>query len=160
MFTFVFILWQTYAKTSEAVRDPSSSKKQAMRTSTTIEMIIEKTNTGYSAYAKDYPVASVGDTADELFDNMLEAMTLYFDEAKSPRKLSLQNLKITLDLPQFFEYYKIINTKALGERIGLNQTLLSQYINGHKKPSVKQVDKILQGLRDLGRELLQVDLRL
>jgi len=131
-----------------------------MKTALPIEMIIEKTNTGYSAFAKDYPVATVGDTAEELFDNMLEAMTLYYKEVKSPRKLTLQDLKLTLDLPEFFEYYKIINTKALGERIGLNQTLLSQYINGHKKPSVKQVQKILQGLRDLGRELLQVELQM
>lgn len=131
-----------------------------MKTPSSIEMIIEKTNTGYSAFAKDYPVATVGDTAEELFNNMLEAMTLYFQEAKSPRKLTLEDLKITLDLPQFFEYYKIINTKALGQRIGLNQTLLSQYINGHKKPSLKQVHKILQGLRDLGRELMQVDLQI
>lgn len=123
-------------------------------------MVIEKTNTGYSAFAKDYPVATVGDTAEDLFNNMLEAMGLYFEEANSARKLTLEDLKITLDLPQFFEYYKVINTKALGERIGLNQTLLSQYINGHKKPSLKQVQKILQGIRDLGRELMQVDLQL
>ena len=124
----------------------------------TIEMIIEKTNTGYSAFAKDYPVGTVGDTADELFNNMLEATNLYFQEARSDRKVTMHDLKITLDLPQFFEYYKIINTKALGERIGLNNTLLSQYINGHKKPSLKQVQKILQGIRDIGRELVQVDL--
>ncbi len=131
-----------------------------MKTAASIEMVIEKTNTGYSAFAKDYPVATVGDTAEDLFNNMLEAMGLYFEEANSARKLTLEDLKITLDLPQFFEYYKIINTKALGERIGLNQTLLSQYINGHKKPSLKQVQKILQGIRDLGRELMQVDLQL
>jgi predicted RNase H-like HicB family nuclease len=128
-----------------------------MKTAADIEMIIEKTNTGYSAFAKDYPVATVGDTAEELFNYMLEAMNLYFEEAKSPRKVTLQDLKMTLDLHQFFEYYKIINTKALGERIGVNQTLLSQYINGHKKPSVKQEQRILQGLRDLGRELMQVE---
>lgn len=130
-----------------------------MKSTLQIEMIIEKTSTGYSAFAKDYPVATVGDSAEELFNNMLEAMTIYFEEVKNPRELSLSDLKITLDLPQFFEYYKIINTKALGERIGLNQSLLSQYINGHKKPSLKQVQKILQGVRDLGRELMQVDLK-
>lgn len=121
-------------------------------------MIIEKTNTGYSAFAKDYPVGTVGHTSDELFNHMLEAMNLYFHEAGFDRKVTMHDLKITLDLPQFFEYYKIINTKALGERIGLNNTLLSQYINGHKKPSLKQVQKILQGIRDIGRELVQVDL--
>ncbi len=131
-----------------------------MKTTASIEMVIEKTNTGYSAFAKDYPVATVGDTAEELFNNMVEAMDLYFQEANSAGKVALDDLKITLDLPQFFEYYKIINTKALGARIGLNQTLLSQYINGHKKPSVKQVQKILQGIRDLGRELMQVDLQI
>jgi predicted RNase H-like HicB family nuclease len=123
-----------------------------------IAMIIEKTNTGYSAYAKDYPVATVGDTADELFKNMLEAVNIYFEEAKIDRIVTLEDLKITLDVPQFFEYFNIINAKALGNQIGLNKTLISQYVNGHKVPSEKQVRKITQGIRDLGKLFSHVDL--
>lgn len=40
----------------------------------------------------------------------------------------------------------------------MNPTLLSQYVNGVKKPSDKQVKKMLEGIKALGRELLQLDL--
>ncbi|WP_299291931.1 hypothetical protein [uncultured Mucilaginibacter sp.] len=45
-----------------------------------IEMIVEKTKTGYSAYAEKYPVYTVGTTLDELEINMLEVLNLYFKE--------------------------------------------------------------------------------
>ena len=43
-----------------------------------IEMIVERTKTGYSAYAKKYPVYTVCTTLDELKADMLEALNLYF----------------------------------------------------------------------------------
>lgn len=96
-----------------------------------IEMIIEKTKTGYSAYAKKYPVYTIGSSLDELKTNILEALNLHFEE--QGKVITEENLKITLDLPQFFEFYKVINAKALSERIGINQSLLAQYIKGIKK---------------------------
>ena len=44
-----------------------------------IEMIIEKTNTGYSAYADKYPVYTVGTSLEELKINMLDALNLFFE---------------------------------------------------------------------------------
>ncbi|MFH0760406.1 MAG: XRE family transcriptional regulator, partial [Bacteroidota bacterium] len=67
-------------------------------------------------------------------------------------------IKITLDLPQFFEFYKVINAKALSERIGMNQSLLAQYVHGHKKPSRAQTERILRGIQQLGRELADINL--
>jgi transcriptional regulator with XRE-family HTH domain len=55
-----------------------------------------------------------------------------------------------------FQYYKVINAKALSERIGMNQSLLAQYIKGIKKPSVAQTKRILQGVQQIGRELSEV----
>jgi len=98
-----------------------------------IEIIVERTKTGYSAYAVKYPVFTVGDNLDELKRNMLEGLNLYF-ETKG-KTIEPGDLKITLDLPQFFEFYKVINAKAFSERIDMNQSLLSQYINGNIKPS-------------------------
>lgn len=117
-----------------------------------IEMIVEKTKTGYSAYAKNYPAYTIGATLFELKENIIEALNLYFKN----KVISEKDLKITLDLPQFFEFYKIINAKALSERIGMNQSLLAQYITGIKKPSPNQVLRILQGIQQVGRELSQV----
>jgi len=71
--------------------------------------------------------------------------------------VSDKDIVILLDLQQFFEYYQEINAKSLSQRIGMNQTLLSQYINGIKKPSAKQVKKILEGVKALGRELTQLE---
>jgi len=119
-----------------------------------IEMIVERTKTGYSAYAEKYPVYTVGGSLDELKANMLDALNLYFE--KDGKAVKEQDLKITLDLPQFFEFYKVINAKALSERIGMNQSLLAQYIKGNKKPSLIQTQRILKGVQQVGKELAAI----
>jgi predicted RNase H-like HicB family nuclease len=119
-----------------------------------IEMIVERTKTGYSAYSEKYPVFTVGKSLQELKANMLEALNLHF-EAKA-KTFTEADLKITLDLPQFFEFYKVINAKALSERIGMNQSLLAQYIKGIKKPSSNQTLKILHGVQQIGNELAAI----
>ncbi len=78
-----------------------------------IEMIVEKTKTGYSAYAEKYPVYTVGSSLEELKANILEALNLHFE--KQGKAITEKELKITLDLPLFFEFYKVINAKALSE---------------------------------------------
>lgn len=119
-----------------------------------IVTIVEKTETGYSAYAENYPVFTVGNNLDELKSNILEALNLYFEGGHMP--VTLDDIKITLDLPQFFEFYKVINAKALSERIGMNQSLLAQYVNGNKKPSSAQTQRILKGVHQIGRELSEI----
>jgi len=119
-----------------------------------IEIIVERTNTGYSAYAKSHPVASTGKDLPELKANMIEALNLFF-EGKS-RVVSDIDLKVNLDITQFFEFYKVINAKALSERIGMNQSLLAQYIKGIKKPSPLQTRRILNGVQQIGRELSEI----
>lgn len=119
-----------------------------------IEIIVEKTKTGYSAYAEKYPVYTVGNSLEDLKFNILEAINLHF-ESKN-KTISEDDLKITLDLPQFFEFYKVINAKALSERIGINQSLLAQYITGVKKPSANQTLRILKGVQQVGKELAAI----
>jgi predicted RNase H-like HicB family nuclease len=119
-----------------------------------IEMIIEKTKTGYSAYAEKYPVYTVGNSLEELKANILEALNLYLEDEN--KNIKEKDLKITLDLPQFFEFYKVINAKALSERIGMNQSLLAQYIKGNKKPSPMQAQRILKGVQKVGTELAAI----
>ncbi len=119
-----------------------------------IEVIVERTRTGYSAYASKYPVFTVGSSLEELRTNIVEALNLHFEEAD--KIINESNLKITLDLPQFFEFYKVINAKALSERIGINQSLLAQYIKGNKKPSATQTQRILKGVQQVGKELAAI----
>ena len=119
-----------------------------------ITIIIEKTKTGFSAYAEKYPVYTVGKSLEELKSNILDAVNLLLE--KSGKSITEDDLKIVLDLPQFFEFYKVINAKALSERIGMNQSLLAQYIKGIKKPSQNQTNRILKGVQQVGRELAGV----
>jgi predicted RNase H-like HicB family nuclease len=119
-----------------------------------LEIIVEKTRTGYSAYAEKLPVYTVGKTLEELKSNILEAMNLYLD--RKGKEVNEEDLRIMLDLQQFFEFYKVINAKALSERIGMNQSLLAQYIKGIKKPSPKQTNRILKGVQQVGKELANI----
>ncbi len=119
-----------------------------------IEIIVERTKTGFSAYALKYPVYTAGGSLEELKTNILEALNLFFE--KEGWAIAQNDLKITMDLPQFFEFYKVINAKALSERIGINQSLLAQYISGNKKPSPTQTTRILKGVQQIGKELAAI----
>jgi len=73
-------------------------------------------------------------------------------------EVSHSNLVFEIDFEQFFKYYKVLNSKFLADKIGMNPTLLSQYIQGHKKPSEKQTEKILSGIHQIGQELSEMNL--
>jgi predicted RNase H-like HicB family nuclease len=121
-----------------------------------IKMIVEKTDTGFSAYAEDFPIFTTGKTVPELINNAYEAAQLFFEEENI--KISHENIKFEIDFKQFFQYYKVLNSKFLAEKIGMNPTLLSQYIQGRKKPSEHQTEKILTGIQQIGRELSEMNL--
>ena len=121
-----------------------------------IKMIVEKTNTGFSAFSEDTPIFTTGKTVPELINNTYEAAQLYFEEENI--KVTHENIKFEIDFKQFFQYYKVLNTKFLAEKIGMNPTLLSQYIQGRKKPSENQTEKILTGIHQIGRELSEMNL--
>ncbi|HYW94267.1 MAG TPA: helix-turn-helix transcriptional regulator [Bacteroidales bacterium] len=121
-----------------------------------INISVEKTDTGFSAYATGYPIFTTGRTVSELLENALEAANLYFEEEGN--SLTQENLKFEIDFKQFFQYYKVLNAKFLAEKIGMNPTLLSQYVQGHKKPSDKQTEKILEGIHQIGQELSEINL--
>lgn len=121
-----------------------------------IKLIVEKTDTGFSAFVNDYPIYTTGRTIPELIDNAFEAANLYFEE--SDIKVTHSDLSYELDFKQFFQYYKVLNSKFLADKIGMNPTLLSQYVQGHKKPSGKQTEKILFGIHQIGQELSEINL--
>ena len=119
-------------------------------------MIVEKTNTGFSAFSEDYPIFTTGRTIPELMENALEAANLCFEEEKV--KIAQENLRFEIDFKQFFLYYRVLNSKFLADKIGMNPTLLSQYVQGRKKPSETQTEKILLGIHQIGQELSEINL--
>ena len=121
-----------------------------------IKMIVEKTDTGFSAFTEKYPVFTTGKTIAELTNNAFEAVELYFED--KGYTLTHDNIQFEIDFKQFFQYYKVINSKYLADKIGMNKTLLSQYVQGKKKPSEKQKQKILSGIHEIGQELSEINL--
>jgi len=121
-----------------------------------VNITITKEDTGYSAHTTigNHFIGTEGETFDELKTNVLEAVNLTFKDKGFV--YTPDEIKFTLDLHSFFEFYKVINAKALSERIGMNQSLLAQYINGIKKPSSTQTQRILSGVQQIGRELAEI----
>lgn len=130
-----------------------------MESKNATKFIVEKTPTGYSAFReeKNGIIATTGDNVAELKKNITEAYNTHA-AAHNQKAITADNIALQFDLPSFFEFYPEINTSALGTRIGMHKSLLSEYINGKRTPSEKQVHKILSGIKDLGKELTQLEI--
>ncbi len=115
-----------------------------------------KEDTGYSAHASvgNVFIVTEGDNFEDLKANILKAVNLAFEDKGF--YFTIGEIQLTYDLESSFEFYKIINAKALSERIGMNQSLLAQYIKGIKKPSSTQTKRIFNGAQQLGRELAEI----
>ncbi|HQW12427.1 MAG TPA: hypothetical protein PK076_02640 [Saprospiraceae bacterium] len=120
------------------------------------KITVTKEDTGFSAQTMvgRYFIATEAKTFVELKSSILEAVNLSFEEKGF--KYTIDEIQFEYDLESFFTLYKVINAKALSERIGMNQSLLAQYIKGIKKPSALQTKRILQGVQQIGRELVEV----
>jgi hypothetical protein len=114
-----------------------------------IKLTVTKEDTGYSAHVvmKEHFVATEAENLNALKNNAFEESDFVY---------VMGDIQFEYDLVSFFDFYKVINAKALSERIGMNQSLLAQYIKGIKKPSVVQTKRILHGVQQIGRELTEV----
>ncbi|MBB6109733.1 hypothetical protein SAMN05421821_105151 [Mucilaginibacter lappiensis] len=127
---------------------------------TTIKFTVGKTSTGFDAYYENngnVVAVTTGDTIAELKINALEAYNIYAEET-GKKSITAEKISFEFDLPSFFEYFPVISAKALSARVGINNTLLSQYVNGIKKPSHKQVQRILTEVKVIGKELSELEL--
>ena len=127
-----------------------------MKSRKKINFVVEKTKTGFSAYAEELSVFTTGKTISLLMENALDACNLFYEE--QGLTITIENLKFDIDFKQFFQYYRVINSKFLADKIGMNPTLLSQYVQGHKKPSDVQTEKILGGIQQIGKELSEINI--
>ncbi len=119
-------------------------------------VMVIKEGIGYSATLTidNQFIATEAETFEKLNAGILDALNFTFEEFDV--EYSLDDLRFKFDLESFFDFYKVINAKALSERIGMNQSLLAQYIKGIKKPSPAQTKRILEGVQQIGRELTEV----
>lgn len=57
-------------------------------------------------------------------------------------------------MQKFFLTHKEINMAEFARLIGINPTLLRNYVNGFKKPSAEREQEILSCIHKLGREMM------
>lgn len=121
-----------------------------------IKATVLKEDIGYSVIALigDDFIGTEGETFEELKSKLMEAINFAYEELEI--EYTQNDIQFEFDLESFFAFYKVINAKALSERIGMNQSLLAQYIKGIKKPSPAQTKRILNGVQQIGRELTEV----
>jgi len=121
-----------------------------------IIMTVLKEDSGYSATAKvgNVFINTQGETFNEFKEMVLDAVNLSFEDKGFA--YTIDEIGFKYDLESFFAFYNVINAKALSQRIGMNQSLLAQYIKGIKKPSPAQTKRILNGVQQIGRELSEI----
>lgn len=129
-----------------------------------LTVVVEKTNTGFSAYIKEVDgIVGVGGTITELKENLNEAFyhhLEYVNEVEGS-SLSISDFEIayTLDLKQLFDYFKVINKSAFAEDyLNINQSLFRRYTSGLAPLSDKRMSEISKGLRKLADELEDLSL--
>jgi len=59
-------------------------------------------------------------------------------------------------ISRIFLTHPELNASAVARRLGIQQSLLAQYIRGLKKPSAEREQKILETIREIGTELSAV----
>ena len=125
----------------------------------TYKLIIEKGEDGFWGRIEDNDslITSFGETIDHLRSSMMEAMELYFQELDKP--IPNYEFELVMDIQEFFLINDFINITTLAKRIGMNSSLLRQYAKGIKFPSLKQVNKIENAIRKIGKQLSTTELQ-
>lgn len=129
----------------------------------TIQILIEKNDDGFWAYAENEgKIVGGGSTIEECKQDVLDCIETLreFDPENRPEFLDQEyELVYRFDVESLLNYYKGIFTNAAFERLtGINQKQLQHYSTGLKKPRENTKKKIEKSLHKLGQELLTVKL--
>jgi AraC-like DNA-binding protein len=118
---------------------------------------IVKENEGYSATAKvqNHFIATQAENYGELKEMVIEALNLAFEDKGIV--YSIEEIQSEFDLESFFDFYRVINVKALSERIGMNQSLLAQYINPENSMNFLRIFNIITDAQLNGRSIMFLD---
>lgn len=130
----------------------------------TLTVIVEKSDTGFSAYLRDVDgVVATGATLDEVKVNMESGVNFHIEGLKEfgeevPTELQGEyRFEYAIDFETLFGWLNNVITKSGVSKIsGLNQSLVSQYAVGIKKPSPKQLRKVEKGLHEFGSMLQSI----
>lgn len=99
----------------------------------------------------DEAIADLKESLQEVIESYSEADGHIPDELHGPFEFEYK-----YDVPSLFNHFDEINLTTFSRKIGINPSLLRQYKNGLAFASIKQVEKIKNGLHELGKQLSSV----
>lgn len=127
----------------------------------TVRVFIERAKDGqYSAYMPDdnnlhFNAIGEGATAKEAHDDFLAVVDAF--SVDFPEEVANLQFDFSYDLPSFLAYYSgKLTLSGLSRITGVAQGQLSHYINGHRNPSARTVERINNALNMFGTELSQL----
>lgn len=126
-----------------------------------VDVIIEYADNNLSAYVKDAPIMTVGNTIEEIENNIREAVEFYLEDNENPCEVLCGEFELDfkVDAATFINFYSSVFTKSALSRItGINERQLWHYAAGVHKPRRKQLEKIQMGIRSLTKELAAISL--
>jgi predicted RNase H-like HicB family nuclease len=123
-----------------------------------INVVIEKTDTGFSAYIKEVDgVIAVADTFSQIKERMELAFKDHLEYLNETREFNpfsqRTQINYLVDLEQFFDYFSLINKTAFARYIGVNESLFRRYTKGLAPLSGKKMEQITSGLKRLSEDL-------
>jgi predicted RNase H-like HicB family nuclease len=138
--------------------------KQKKDESKNVVVILEKSDTNYSAYIPELEgCIATGNSIQDTINNIEEAVAFHLEGMKEEGlnipELFKNDYKFIykIDFESLFDWFSGVLTKSgISKLTGMNQSLLSQYANGIKQPSTKQTKKIEQAIHSFGEELLSI----
>ena len=127
----------------------------------TLKIIIEKSSDYYDAYAENCDgIYGAGSTVEEAKQNVMDGLALFIKYNKDNLPEILQgeyNIEYHFDVPSFLKHYSTVFSKSALQRMtGINQTQLTHYVSGFRKPSKRTVSKLDTAIHGLSKELSQV----
>ena len=128
-------------------------------------VLIERGEDGsYSMYAPDMNnvIIGTGDTVDQAKEDFEEGYremveTYQEDGVPVPEELKDLEFEYRYDLSAFYEAHPYLNVTQVARYIGINDTLMRQYRRG-QYISETQLQRIQEGIRQIGRELVNAEL--
>lgn len=95
-----------------------------------------------------------GPTVDSAVEDLLVARQESIEEGHDIPELEMT---FKYDLWAFFDKFPM-NATLVAKQIGINASLMRQYIAGQKHPGKKRIEQIQEGIRNIGKQLSGVSL--
>lgn len=127
-----------------------------------IIIIIGASSDHYGTYAENCPgIYGAGNTVEEAKEDAIKGLNLFIEHAPLENLPDIlkndYEIEFKYDVQSFLKRYsKQFSLSGLEKITGINQKLLSHYVNGRKKPRKATVEKIKSSIHAFAKELSQV----